>query len=62
MPLSQLRAAREVRVEPLDPPVVEREDVVLDRLDQEEPLELGQLARVARPPGRGPGSSPSTVS
>ena len=42
----QLRPSREVGVEPLDPAVVEREDVVLRRLDQEEPLQLGELLRL----------------
>ena len=39
----ELRPAGQVGVEALDPPVVERQDVILDGLDQEEPLQLGKL-------------------
>ena len=39
----ELRPPGEVGVEPLDAAVVEREDVVLRRLDQEEPLQLAEL-------------------
>ena len=39
----QLRAAGEIGVEALEAPVVERQDVVPRRLDQEQPLELGEL-------------------
>ena len=43
LPLIELRPAGEVGVEALDPAVVERQHVVLGRLDQEQPLELVQL-------------------
>ena len=44
--LDQLRPAGEVRVEALERPIVERQHAVLGRLDQEEPLQLGELLRV----------------
>ena len=43
LPWIELRPAGEVGVEALDPAVVERQHVVLDRLDQEEALQLVQL-------------------
>ena len=46
LPLNQLRAAGEVRVEALERPIVQRQHAVLRRLDQEEPLQLGKLLRV----------------
>ena len=42
----ELRPAGDVGVDALEAAVVERQDVVLDRLDQPEPLQLGQLRRV----------------
>ena len=53
----ELRAPGEVRVEALDAAVVEWQDVVLRRLDQEQPLQLAQASRAARPRGRAPVSS-----
>ena len=44
----ELRPPREVGVEPLDPPIVERQDVVLAGLDEEQPLEVGQLVGLLR--------------
>ena len=41
--LDQRRSAGELRHEALDPPVVERQHVVLDRFDQPQPLQLVQL-------------------
>ena len=41
----QRRPAGELRVEPLGGPVVEGEHVVLDGLDQPQPLQLVQLVR-----------------
>ena len=35
-----------VRVEPLDQAVIQRQDVVLGRLDEEQPLQLAQLVRL----------------
>ena len=46
--LDELRAAGEVGVEALDAPVVERQHVVLRRLDQEQPLQLAQLLGLLR--------------
>ena len=43
MPLDQLRPAGEVGVEALDAAVVQRQHVVLGRLEQEQPLQLVQL-------------------
>ena len=48
LPLINVRAAGEVRVEALDAAVVQRQHVVLDRLDQEQPLQLVQLVRAFR--------------
>ena len=45
------------RLEPLGGAVVQREHVVLDGLDQPQPLQLGQHARAVRRRGRGPGCS-----
>ena len=42
----QLRAPGDVGVDPLESAVVERDDVVLDRLDQPKPLQLSQFLRV----------------
>ena len=53
----ELRPPGEVGVEALDAAVVERQDVVLRRLDQEQPLQLAQLLRAARRRGRAPASS-----
>ena len=44
--LYQHRTARDVRVEPLDAPVVEGQHVVLDRLDEPEALKVPELVRV----------------
>ena len=44
--LDQLRPAGHLGFEALDPAVVERQHVVLRRLDQEQALQLGQLLRV----------------
>ena len=46
VPAYELRTAGHVGVEALEAPVVERQDVVLPRLDQEQALELGQLVRL----------------
>ena len=46
--LHELGPARDVGVEALDPAVVERQDVVLDRFDQEQPLQLVQASRGVR--------------
>ena len=48
LPLDELRPAGEVGVEALDAPVVERQHVVLRRLDQEQALQLGELLRLLR--------------
>ena len=53
----ELRPAGEVGVEALEAAVVERQDVVLRGLDQEEPLQLARASRAARPRGRAPASS-----
>ena len=45
-PLDERRAAGELGVHPLGGPVVERQDVVARRLDQEQLLQLGELLRV----------------
>ena len=57
LPLDQLRPAGEVGVEALDAPVVERQDVVLRRLDQEQALQLARASPAAPRRGRGPASS-----
>ena len=44
--LDELRPAGEVRVEALEQAAVEREHVVLDRFDQEQPLKLVQFLRM----------------
>ena len=42
----ELRPSGDVGVDPLEAAIVERHDVVLHRLDQPEPLQLGQLLRI----------------
>ena len=43
---NELRTPGDVGVDPLEAAIVERHDVVLDRLDQPQPLQLGQFLRI----------------
>jgi hypothetical protein len=46
VPADQLRAAGDVGIDPLEAAVIERNHVVLDRLDEPEPLQFSEFLRV----------------